>query len=101
MGRKLFVFTKKESISSYATNFMLNTWYDVTKELKEGHDDVYTTQILALAGAQDLFEEIYVDNEIIWPNERQHITNKELRPAHNLAKLVGCWYRYIKEGKPL
>ena len=101
MGRKLFVFTKKESISSYATNFMLNTWYDVTKELKEGHDDVYTTQILALAGAQELFEEIYIDNEIIWPNEKQHITNKELRPTHNLAKLVGCWYRYIKEGEPV
>ena len=73
----------------------------VTKELKEGHDDIYTTQILALAGAQELFEEIYVDNEIIWPNEKQHITNKELRPAHNLAKLVGCWYRYTKEGEPI
>ena len=37
-------------MNTIATNFMLNTWYDVTKELEEGHDDVYTTQILALAG---------------------------------------------------
>lgn len=99
MGRKLFVFTKEKSITSYATNFMLNTWYDVTKELVEGQDDVYTTQILALVGAQELFDEIYVDNEIIWPNEKQHITNKELRPEHNLSRLVGCWYRYKKEGE--
>lgn len=99
MGRKLFVFTKEKTITSYATNFMLNTWYDVTKELVEGHDDVYTIQILALVGAQEWFEEIYVDNEIIWPNEKQHITNKELRPEHNLSRLVGCWYRYKKEGE--
>lgn len=99
MGRKLFVFTKEKTITSYATNFMLNTWYDVTKELVEGQDDVYTTQILALVGAQELFDEIYVDNEIIWPNEKQHITNKELRPEHNLSRLVGCWYRYKKEGE--
>ena len=101
MGRKLFVFTKKELISFYATNFMLNTWYDVTKELKEGHDDVYTTQILALAGAQENFEEIYIDNEIIWPNEKQDITNKELRFTLDLSRLVGCWYRYTKEGEPI
>lgn len=101
MGRKLFVFTKEESITSYATNFMLNTWYDVTKEIKEGHDDVYTTQILALAGAQRLFDEIYVDNEILWPNNKQHITKKELRSTHDLSRLVGCWYRYTEDGEPV
>jgi hypothetical protein len=53
-----------------------------------------------LCGAQDVFEEVYIDNEIIWPNEKQHITNKEIRFAHNLARLVAAWYRYTKEGEP-
>ena len=101
MGRKLYVFTKKETITSFASNFILNSWYDVTKEIVEGTDDVYTTQIEALCGAQDVFEEVYIDNEIIWPNEKQHITNKEIRFAHNLARLVAAWYRYTKEGEPI
>ena len=101
MGRKLYVFSKKETITPFASNQILNTWYDVTKEIAEGTGDVYTTQITAMAGAQDVFEEVYIDNEIIWPNEKQHITLKEIRFAHNLARLVASWYRYRKEGEPV
>lgn len=101
MGRKMYVYTKKESITNFAANALLGTWYDVTKEIAEGSGDIHTTQILALVGAQSNFEEIYIDNEIIWPNEKQHITAKEIREAHNLSRLVGSWYRYVKEGEPV
>ena len=101
MGRKLYVFSKKETITPFASNQILHTWYDVTKEIEEGTGDIHTTQIEALCGAQDVFEEIYIDNKIIWPNEKQHITDKELRFGHNLARLVACWYRYVKEGDPV
>lgn len=101
MGRKLYVYTKKESITNFAANVLLGTWYDVTKEIAEGTGDIHTTQIEALRGAQDVFEEVYIDNEIIWPNEKQNITNKEIRFGHDLSKLVACWYRYVKEGEPV
>ena len=102
MERKLYVYTKENSWSDPPLCSPLRTtWYETTKDISEGSGDVFTTQIAALAGAQGTFKEIYIDGQIIWPNEKQKITNKELRPAHNLARLVACWYRYVKEGDSL
>lgn len=97
--RKLYIFTKLEAINSFVDKIVLTTWYETTREISEGSGDVYTTQMYALAGAQGTFEEIYIDETIIWPNEKQTITQKELRPAHNLCRIFGSWFRYRRDGE--
>ncbi len=100
-GRKLFVYTKKELINDDISKLMINTWYDLTKECRLSNRDIYTTNIAVLRDAQSHFEEVYIDNEIIWPNEKQQITKKELRFGHDISRLVASWYRFTFEGEKI
>lgn len=94
MGRKLYVYSKLDTIDSFKSNIVFTTWYETTKEISEGVGDVHTTQMNALSGAQNTFEEIYINDMIVYPNEKQTITDKELRKSHNLCRIFASYFKY-------
>ena len=56
--------------------------------------DIYTTNMYALRGAQDNFDEIYLDYVQVWPNEKAEFTKKEIRCGHDLCRLLGAQSEY-------
>ena len=102
--RKLYVYTNPDKVTSFIEKTIIHYLHDVSYKLKETKDDIYTTNIYALRGAQALFDEIYIDDVIIWPNEKQKVTNKEIKYGHNLCNIFGCYTAYGSDanwdGKP-
>ena len=92
--RRLFVFSRKPDDDVLKNHRFLNYWHEYTHELYTDYSDVYTTNMYALYGAQDSFDEIYLDYVQVWPNEKANFTNKELRIGHNLCKILGAYSKY-------
>ena len=93
--RRLFVFSRKPSDDVLKNHKFLNYWLDYTRVLcTEDYDDIYTTNMYALSGAQDRFDEIYLDYVQLWPNEKAKFTKKELRFGHDLCRILGAQSKY-------
>lgn len=88
--RRLFVFSRKPSDDVLKNHRFLNYWFDYTQELYTDYSDIYTTNMYALRGAQDNFDEIYLDYVQVWPNEKAEFTKKEIRYGHDLCRLLGA-----------
>lgn len=89
--RRLFVFSRKPNDDVLKNHKFLNYWNDYTREMQTDYTDVYTTNMYALRGAQDKFDEIYLDYVQVWPNEKAEFTEKEIRCAHDLCRLLGAY----------
>ena len=91
--RKLYVYTKEEYLTDFNKQLLTDFWYDLTRKIVDSTDDIHTTNIYGLYGAQDHFDEIYVDGKQLWPDDKKHEDwgNKELRVGHNLCRLIGAW----------
>lgn len=95
--RRLFVFSRKPNDDVLKNHRFINYWHDYTHELYTDYGDVYTTNMYALYGAQDNFDEVYLDYVQVWPNEKAKFTNKELRVGHNLCRILGSYSKYCSD----
>lgn len=92
--RRLFVFSRKPSDDVLKNHKFLNYWNDYTHELYTDYSDIYTTNMYALRGAQNNFDEIYLDYVQVWPNKKAEFTKKEIRCGHDLCRLLGAYSRF-------
>lgn len=92
--KRLFVFSRKPTDDVLKNHKFLNYWNDYTRELYTDYSDIYTTNMYALRGAQDNFDEIYLDYVQVWPNEKVEFTKKEIRCGHDLCRLLGAQSKY-------
>ena len=97
--RKLYVYTNPDKVTDFIEKMITNYWYDISYKLTETKDDIHTTNMYSLRDAQRFFDEIYIDNIIIWPNEKQNVTNKEIRDGHNLCNIFGSYTAYGSDSK--